>query len=177
VTTDPPGDESDGSDGELRSHRASALKERIYVTFTVLAVLIALRTHDEHPNAPTAIGTLVVAVAATVVAVYIADVLSHMIVHNRLPDAAEHRRIILSTLGASTVALPPLACIAPAAFGLYDVAVGLSAGTAISVATVAAVGFLAVRKLALPRRQRLVILAAEVVLVILVIALELLSHR
>ncbi len=170
-------DHSDISDGELRSHRASALKERIYVTFTILAVLIALRTHDDHPSATAAIGTLVVAVAATVVAVYIADLLSHMIIHSRLPELAEHRRIILSTLGASTVALPPLACLAPAAFGLYEVGIGLSAGTAISVATVAAIGFLAVRKLALPRRQRFVILAAELVLVILVIALELLSHR
>lgn len=168
---------SDAAGGETRAHRASALKERIYVSFTTLAVVIALRAHDDHPSASVALGTLTVTVIATVVAVYVADVLSHMVVHEGLPAAAEHRRIVASTLGAATVALPPLVSLALAALGLYSAATGLVAAMVMTIATLAAVGLLAVRKLTLPRGQRIAILIGEVALATVVIALELLAHR
>ncbi|KZE90605.1 hypothetical protein [Microbacterium sp. TNHR37B] len=168
---------ADAGESESRAHRASVLKERIYVSFTTLAVVIALRAHDDHPSASVALGTLAVTVIATVVAVYVADVLSHMVVHEGLPHSAEHRRIVTSTLGAATVSLPPLISLALAALGLYSAAAGLVAAMVLTIATLAAVGVLAVRKLALPRGQRIAILVGEVALATVVIALELLAHR
>ncbi|MDQ1203842.1 hypothetical protein [Microbacterium sp. SORGH_AS_0862] len=168
--------EARDDDAQTRIRRAASLKERIYVAFTALAVIIALRAHDEHPDAGLALGTLAITVAATVCAVYVADLLSHMVVHSRVPGRVEHRHMVASTLGAATVALPPLACIGLAALGLYDASTGLLAAMLITTATLVAIGLLAVRRLAVPRLQRIVILVGEAVLAIGVIALELLSH-
>ncbi|GAA2588770.1 hypothetical protein [Microbacterium binotii] len=163
-------------DAQTRVRRAASLKERIYVAFTALAVIIALRAHDAHPDAGLALGTLAITVAATVSAVYVADLLSHMVVHSRVPARAEHRHMVVGTLGAATVALPPLLCIGLSALGLYDASTGLLVAMLITTATLVAIGLLAVRRLAVPRLQRTVILAGEAVLAIAVIALELLSH-
>ena len=100
-----------GRDALTRMHRASALKERIYVAFTTLAVIIALRAHDHHPTAGLALGTLAITVTATICAVYVAGLLSHMVIHEQLPTSGEHRRMIVDTFGAGTVAVPPV--IAP----------------------------------------------------------------
>lgn len=163
-------------DAQTRIRRAASLKERIYVAFTALAVIIALRAHDAHPDAGLALATLAITVAATVCAVYVADLLSHMVVHSRVPERAEHRHMVTGTLGAATVALPPLVCIGLAALGLYDGSTGLLAAMLITTATLVAIGLLAVRRLAVPRMQRIMILAGEAVLAVGVIALELLSH-
>lgn len=168
-----------GADSEAatRTHRASALKERIYVSFTALAVIIALRAHEQHPTASVALGTLAITVAATICAVYVADLLSHMVIHARLPPAAEHRHMLAGTLGAGAVAIPPMACLTLAWVGLYDTLTGLLAAMLVTIATLGAVGLLAVRRLSVPRAQRIAVLAAESVLAVAVIALELLSHR
>lgn len=165
------------SEAATRTHRASALKERIYVAFTALAVIIALRAHDEDPTASLALGTLAITVVATICAVYVADLLSHMVIHARLPATSEHRHMIAGTLGAGAVAIPPLVCLALARVGLYGTATGLLAAMLVTIATLAAVGILAVRRLSVPRAQRIAILAAESGLAVAVIALELLSHR
>jgi hypothetical protein len=81
-----------------RQDMADRLKERIYVTFTALAVLLLLRSHGET-GAVEALVTLVVAVLATLLAVFIADILAHTTVHERLPSTTEVRHV-LSVTGA-----------------------------------------------------------------------------
>lgn len=170
--------DSEGEEATVtRTRQAAALKERIYVAFTVLAVVIALRAHGGHPSASEALATLGVTVAATICAVYLADLLSYMVVRTRLPPAAEHRHMVVGTLGAGAVAVAPAICLALALVGIYDTTVGLLAAMLVTVATLVAVGLLAVRRLVLPRVQRIAILAAESVLALVVVALELLSHR
>lgn len=164
-------------DPAVRAQRASALKERIYVAFTALAVIIALRAHDLHPSASLALVTLGITVAATTCAVYLADLLSHMVIHARLPASLEHRHLIASTIGASTVAAPALASIALAWVGVYDTSTGLLIAMLTTVATLAAVGLLAVRRLSVPFPQRLAVLVGESVLALVVVALGLLAHR
>lgn len=165
------------SDTDIRTHRAGALRERIYVAFTTLAVLITVRVHDVHPSTVGALSTLAVAVASTVCAVYLADLLSHMVVHAHLPSRPEHRRMVASTLGASAVAILPLGCIALAGTGIYGTSTGLLVAMVLTVATLTTIGVLAVRKLDLPRRHRIVILAAEALIGVVVLALGLLAHR
>ena len=178
MTAADEGTDAEGTaDAVTRTHRAAALKERIYVAFTTLAVVLALRTHEEPPTSAGALGVLTIAVAATVCAVYVADLLSHMVVHAHLPAAAEHRRIVADTLGAGAVALPSVACLALAAGGVVSTSTGLLAAMVVTVVTLAAVGLLAVRRLAVPRRLRVVILLAEALLGVVVLALGLLAHR
>lgn len=165
------------SDTDVRTHRAAALKEHIYVAFTALAVIITLRVHDAHPSTTGAFSTLVVAVAATVCAVYLADLLSHMVVHAHLPARHEHRRMVASTLGAGAVAMPPLGCIALAGTGIYGTSTGLLAAMVVTIATLTAIGVLAVRRLDLPRGHRGAVLGAEALVGVVVLALGLLAHR
>lgn len=165
------------SDADVRTHQAGALRERIYVAFTALAVIITLRVHDAHPSTSGALSTLAVAVASTVCAVYLADLLSHMVVHAHLPAHPEHRRMVASTLGAGAVAMPPLGCIALAGTGIYDTSTGLLLAMVLTVATLTAIGVMAVRRLDLPRGHRIVILAAEALIGVVVLALGLLAHR
>lgn len=165
------------SEATTRTYRASALKERIYVAFTALAVVIALRAHDQHPSASIALGTLAITVVATICAVYVADLLSHMIIHAHLPTPTDHRQMITGTLGAGAVAIPPLVCLALSAIGIYDAAAGLLSAMLVIIVTLTAIGLLAARRLSVPRAQRIAILAAESFLALVVIALELLSHR
>ena len=163
-------------DAAERNHRAAALKERVYVTFTVLAVVIALRAHDAHPSAGVALGTLAVAVAATIVAVYVADLISSMVVQERLPRPSDHRRMLAGTLGAGVVALPPMACIALALVGVYSASTALLAAMLVTLVTLIGIGLLAVRKLHLPLPHKIIVLSAEALLALAVIALELWSH-
>lgn len=165
--------------GEIitRTYQASALKERIYVAFTALAVIIALRAHDQTPTAGGAFSTLAVTVVATICAVYVADLVSYMIIYACIPCVKDQRHMIIGTLGAGAVAIPPLVCLALAWIGLYDITRGLFAAMLVTIVTLAAVGLLAVRRLAVPRAQRILILAAESTLSLIVVALELLSHR
>jgi len=164
------------SDATERSHRAAALKERVYIVFTVLAVIIALRAHGDHPSAMAALGTLAITVVATTVAVYVADLISSMVVHERLPHHNEHRRILAGTLGASVVALPPVACIALAVTGAYSASVGLLAAMLVTLITLIGIGIVAVHNLHLRRSHKVIVLTAETVLALGVIALELWSH-
>lgn len=164
------------SDATERNHRAAALKERVYIAFTVLAVIIAMRTHDVHPSAIAALETIAIAVVATIVAVYVADLISSMVVHERLPRRDEHRRILAGTLGAGVVALPPLACIALAVAGAYSVSGGLLAAMLVTLITLIGIGIVAVRNLRLRRSHKVIVLTAETVLALGVVALELWSH-
>lgn len=164
------------SDATKRNHGAAALKERVYVAFTALAVIIALRAHDVHPSASAALGTLAITVVATIVAVYVADLISSMVVHERLPRRDEHRRILAGTLGAGVVALPPLACIALAVAGAYSISGGLLAAMLVTLITLIGIGIVAVHNLHLRRSHKVIVLTAETVLALGVIALELWSH-
>jgi hypothetical protein len=165
------------ADTDVRMRRASVLKERIYVAFTALAVILTLRVHGAHPTTSAAFGTLAVAMMSTVCAVYVADLLSHMVAHARVPARPEHGRIVASTLGAVAVALPPLACIALSGTGVYDTSTGLLAATVITVVTLTSIGVMAVRRLDVPRHHRIAILVAEGLMAVAVLALGLLAHR
>jgi len=160
-----------------RMHRAAVLKERVYVAFTTLAVVVTLRAHGAEPAAGAALGTLAVTVAATTCAVYAADLLSHMVVHGHLPSGGEHRGVLASSLGAGAVALPSVACLGLAALGWYDAATGLLAAVVVTSVTLAAIGVAAALRLDLSRGRRLAVLGAELLVSLLVLALGLLAHR
>ncbi len=63
------------SDDNNRGERAEHLMERIYLTFTALAVVIALRGH-EGATTGEALVTLLVTSVGTLLAVLVADVIS-----------------------------------------------------------------------------------------------------
>lgn len=161
---------------EVREQRAEQLKERVYITFTALAVVLALRAEVHGETVGHAAGTLTVAVVGTLLAVFVADYISHITVHEALPTKAELLHLTVVVLGAAETLVLPLLIIGLAALHVLSLEVALTTCTVVLVVTLVAVSYLAVRRLKLPIVQRLLVLLAEFVLSLVVVGLELLAH-
>jgi hypothetical protein len=159
-----------------REVRAAQLKERVYVTFTSLAVVLALRSHASETTAGEAATTLTIAVVGTLLAVFVADFVSHIAVHERMPDRGELRHMVGVSASALGVLVLPLIFLGLAGLGAWTIDGALLAATIALLISLVAVGFLAVRRVRLPLVQRLVVLLAEAALGVAVIGLELLAH-
>ncbi|MFJ9391831.1 hypothetical protein ACIRON_23625 [Nocardioides sp. NPDC101246] len=158
-----------------REARAAQLKERIYVTFAALAVVVSLLSHG-HVEALDAIATLGVTVLGTLFAVFTADVISHLLVHERMLTRAEFGHaagVSASALGA--IVLPMLFLLA-AHFGVWTPEHALQASTAALLFALIGFGWIAARRIRLPWWQRLLTLGAEAVLGLIVIGLQILAH-
>jgi hypothetical protein len=162
---------------EQREQRAEQLKERIYVTFTALAVVITLRADADHVTIGFAAGTLALTVLATLAAVFLADVVAHITAHESLPSRGELRHMLRVVAGALGVLVVPMILMALAALGGLPLEAALRGSSIALVVTLVAVGFLAVRRLRLPPGQRIVVLLGEFALGVGVVALELLVHH
>lgn len=156
--------------------RAARLKERVYITFTALAVVLAMTTHSSELEAVSANLTLVVAVTGTLLAVFVADFISHLAVHQHLPSASELRHMTGVSLGALGILPLPFIALGGAALGAWSVPAALTAAAAILLGSLIVIGYLAVRRTRLPLWQRLIALGAEALLGALVVGLELFAH-
>ncbi|MFJ2370356.1 hypothetical protein [Microbacterium sp. NPDC087665] len=158
-----------------RAARAAHLKERIYLTFASLAVVITLSVHG-HVTPGGAATTLIVTVLGTLLAVFTADLVSHLVVHGRLFTQPELRHAVGTSFGAlSTVALPFI-FLGLAALDVWDTDTALLAGAIALVVSLVVIGWVAVRRIPLTWFQRLVALGAEAVLGLAVIGLQVLAH-
>lgn len=160
---------------DARQIRADQLKERIYLTFAALAVVLALGSHSEE-DAVAALTTLVVTVLGTLLAIFLADILSHLVVHERMLTASEFRHATLSSFGALGAVTLPFAFLVVAAFGLWSTMAALRASAIALLVALVVIGFAAARRTRLRRWQRLLFLGAEAVLGLVVIGLQLLAH-
>lgn len=158
-------------------HRAEALKERVYVTFTSLAVVLALQSHSgELLTSGEAAATLSITVVGTLLAVFVADVVSHLAVHATAPTGAELRRMTGVSFGAFGAVVLPLIFIGFAALDAWSIDAALRASTIALTVTLIAIGFLAVRRVKMAWWQRLIALGAEFAVGAAVVGLELLAH-
>lgn len=158
------------------TQRADRLKERIYVTFTSLAVVLALASRADELRPSSAALTLSITVVGTLLAVFVADLIAHILVHAQLPSRGELAHMIRVSSGSLGVLVLPLVFIGLAAIGRWELARALRAGAIALSVTLAVMGYLAARRVQLPTRYRIVVLFAEFALGIVVIALELLAH-
>jgi hypothetical protein len=155
---------------------AEHLKERVYISFTALAVVLALRAGEHEISAGSAAATLFVTVLGALLAIFVADFVSHLAAHGVLPDRSQLRHMLGVSLGALSAIVLPLVLVGLAAVGVWSLDAGLFAAVIVLLATLAAVGFLAVRRARIPTWQKLVVLLAEAGLGLAVIALEVLAH-
>lgn len=156
--------------------RADALKERIYVTFTSLAVVIALSSHLEAENPGGAATTLALTAFGTVLAVFVADVLAHLTVHGVVPSASEMRHMMSVSFGALTVIVVPLVLLGLAALEVLTLATALLVASVVLIATLGIVTLIAMRRLRLDWWKKGIALAAIVVLGALVLVVEIAVH-
>lgn len=155
--------------------QAESIKEAIYLTFTMLAVAIALISHGEVEPVD-ALWTLGVTALAMAVAVLAADVLAHLVVHDVLMDRAELSHATRASIGALVTFVGPAIILGlgvievlPPEASLWGVVLALSV-------TLVATAGLAVRGTRLRWWQRVVAVATIASLAMGVVMLELLAH-
>lgn len=158
-------------------HRAASLKERVYIIFTTLAVVLALRSHADETTPAAAAATLSIVVIGSLLGILVADLLSHLAVHSTLPTPEELRQMVAISVGALSVLVTPLILLLAAGLGILSTAAALSWAVVVLVVTLLVVGYLAIRRLDIPLRHKAAIMLAEVVLSLLVIGLEFVAHH
>ncbi|HEY8590764.1 MAG TPA: hypothetical protein VIL55_14555, partial [Naasia sp.] len=108
-----------------RAERARFHRERIYATFTGLAVLTVLATEADHLSAWQAVGSLLVAIVAISLAGFVAELVAHQLAHSALPGKSELRTMALIAASAFASASIPFLMLAAAVLGLLPLAAAL----------------------------------------------------
>ncbi|MFT4136650.1 hypothetical protein [Microbacterium sp.] len=154
---------------------ADRLKESIYLIFAALAVCLALYGH-EHVSAQEALVTLAVTLAGTVLAVFTADVIAHVVAHGRLMTRAELVHAMRTSFGALPAVTLPFVFLGVSALTRWRVESALVASAVALAAALFVLAWVAVRRARLRWWERLLLLGLETALALAVIALQLLAH-
>jgi len=153
---------------------ADYLRERIYATFTGLAIVLVV-TNSGHPEARHAFLALLLGVAGIVVAGLVAEILSHLLLHQNLPSRAEMRMLLrIAGGGLSTVVVPGILLLL-ALLDRMELEAALRASSIVYIVTLAVIGWLAVRRSQLKGWVRLAVLVGLVALGFAVLGLQILA--
>lgn len=156
--------------------RAEALKERVYATFTGLAIVLVQHANVEHITATRATITLLVGIIAITAAGFVADVIAHLAVHGAFPRRVELGRMLRVSGTAIASAAGPLVILALAAFGVFELEPALLAASILYLVTLGLVGFIAVRRTHVAWWKQVVALGILVALGLAVVVLQQLAH-
>jgi hypothetical protein len=152
-----------------------ALKERIYATFTGLAILAAASSSG-HSTPAGSLFALAIGVLAISAAGFLAEIVSHQVAHQRLPAAGELRAMGRIASGALGTAFAPIVVLTIARGGIVPLQGALYIGMALYAATLVAVTLVAVRRSGLRPSQRVLAWAMLLGLGLAVVALLQLAH-
>ena len=155
--------------------RSRALKERVYASFTGLAILGAISA-AHHATAAEALLSLAVGVFGISAAGFLAEVIAHQVAHEELPPAREVRTMARIALGALGSASTPIFVLALAWAGVLSLEWALWLGMAVYGATLVIIILVAARRSGLRPIQRLVSSAMLVGLALIVVAVLLIAH-
>ncbi|MDR6971542.1 hypothetical protein [Leifsonia shinshuensis] len=161
---------------EQRRQAGDRLRERIYVTFTALAILMAMNAHGGELDSPTVLWTLVISVVGVLLAGLASDLVSHMIVHSNLPTALEFRHMVAVSSRALGVLVVPLISVGLAVFDVIEDRTGMTIAIVALIISLAVIARIAVSRTGLSGWRQLAVLLAIVALGVLVVFLEALVH-
>ena len=156
--------------------QAEALKERVYATFTGLAIVLVQLSNVEHITATRATLTLLVGIVAITAAGFAANVLAHLAVHAAFPDRAEFGRMVRIAGSALASAGVPIILLALAAFGVFELEPALRAASLVGIVTLGLIGLVAVLRTHVAWWKQLIALSALMALGLGVVLLQLLAH-
>ncbi len=156
--------------------RSEALKERIYVTFTALAVTVAFERDAAHATVASAALTLLLTVFGTLMTVFVADVVAHMVRESSVPSLAEIGHLVYVSFGSLTVLALPLAILGLSAIEVLELASALRAISISLAATLVVVALIAVHRLRAELGLKILVLGIVAGLGLAVLAIELALH-
>lgn len=171
---------SDARHSPLRSwpvaQQAQAVKERIYASFTGLAILATLLIGAETHSASGAFLTLLAGIGGISVAGFVADVIAHQVTHEGSPEGDQFKTMLRIAGGAFASASIPLLALAIAWIGLIPPRTGIQIGMGLYVLTLVAVVVLASRRTRLGWRHQLVALVSLTTLTVIVLVILVVAH-
>ena len=155
---------------------SEALKERVYVTSTALAVTITYERDAGHATVVGAALTLLLTVFGTIIAVFVADVIAHMVRDGALPSGRDLAHVCYVSFGSSGVVVVPMGILGISAAGVLDVEAALRAISATLAGTLVVVTLLAVRRLRVGLWRKALALAITTALGLAALGIELGVH-
>ncbi|MEJ7651832.1 MAG: hypothetical protein WKF57_22725 [Nakamurella sp.] len=158
------------------AQQAQAVKERIYASFTGLAILATLLLGGEHQSASGAFLTLLAGIGGISIAGFVADVIAHQVTHEGSPESQQFRTMLRIAGGAFASASIPLLALAIAWVGLITARTGIQIGLGLYFFTLTGVVLLAARRTRLGWRHQLVALVSLTTLAVIVIVILVLAH-
>lgn len=156
------------------TQRGSALKERVYASFTGLAIVTVFAMDPDHATAGDAFLALLAGIVGISAAAFVAEAISHLITHAALPTGAEVWMMARTSLGAIASASVAFIALASAWSGVFSLHIALQISVGIYLLTLGLIALIAVHRTGLPLRHKLMALVGLVgfgACVILVLAL------
>ena len=156
--------------------RARAVTERVYASFTGLAIVSVLALNGAHASAVDSFLSLLAGIVGITIAGFAEEVIGYQIGHGKLPDRTElltMARIAAGAFGSASIALVALAS---SWIGWLPIDSALQISVGIYFITLAVVALVAARRTRLPRRQQIVALAALIGLGAVVVLVLALAH-
>lgn len=127
---------------------AENMKERIYSTITLLAVLATMWQHAQHHSHRGVIFGIIGAVMAVWLATLIATRMSYRAVHGKPIDRHDYVKTFFTSSGLLAPAIPPIFFVAVSAVtGWYDLQAALLVSIVVSLLSLFALSFMASRKI------------------------------
>ncbi|MFE4263749.1 hypothetical protein [Streptomyces sp. NPDC056883] len=139
-------DRGAGTDVPPADMWAERLKERIYASLTLLAVLVGL-TQGRDPSHLGAAVSVAVTALGLWLATLVADFQAHPVVHGTHVTARETRRLLFTSAPLLTSAIGPLVLIGLSALGALPLTTALWISVGSEVAALAAWGTVGGRRL------------------------------
>lgn len=155
---------------------AQALKERVYASFTGLAIVLVQLGNVEHLAAQQATFALLVGIGGITAAGFVADIVAHLAVHAAFPEGRELRVMLRIAGEALASASVPLILLVLAWIGAFELEGALVASSIIYLVTLGLVGYIAVRRTRVEWWKQLIALGILVGLGLAVIGLQQLAH-
>lgn len=152
------------------------LKERIYVSFTGLAIVLVLYNAPGHHDAPHAFFVLLLGLLGVTTAAFTSDVIAHLAVHRHFPHGRELQVLGRVSLSALSTAVIPLILIALAWGEIIDLSTALIISAYLYIGLLGLIGWAAVRRAHLSVGQKLGVATILVILALIVLAIQTLAH-
>lgn len=133
---------------EMREIIAENMKERVYSTITLLAVLTVLWQNAEHHRVFPTIMTILGSVVALWLATLISIRLSYRAVHGKAISMGSYRKALFSASGLLAPAITPILIVAISGItGWYSLKAALMASMIVSLFSLFLISFSAGRKI------------------------------
>ena len=158
---------------EMREHVAENMKERIYATITLIAVMVALWQTARHHTVVGSIATIVGTVTALWLATLMSARMSHRVVHNKSMSARSHAQLMFASSGLFMPAITPVLFLGLSGAGVLPLRGALFAGIVALVLSLFILSFVATRRIYPSYSKALVISLLEMMVGVGVIALKL----